>query len=209
MVDQNLLVLFDGEPELDFVQGEDRELNMLIRDSRTGLPIDLTGAIVGVNLPRQDGGSIKRTTLGPLVLSTEIVIPAHDPGYVQLPDHGLVTGDPVTLVVVTGSLPSPLAPSTSYLVKVIDLDSFYITDLNGNVIPLTSQGSGSFNLVNANDVQIETGDLGKVIFALRSPVTQLVNAAIAQDFQVEFTIAGKIRIAVLKNLLDVDQQPVM
>lgn len=210
-MDANIKVLFDATPVLQFVQGEDRQINLTLQDENSNLPINLTGAQFGMNLPLQGGGSVKRSTLGPIVLSSQVVVPGGSvpKGYITLPDHGLVTGDPITLVLISGSLPAPLTVLTSYLVQTIDVNSFYITDLSGNVISLTSQGSGSFNLVNANDVQVVSGDLGQVTLNLRGLVSQVCNAALAQDFQVQYTLSGKTRILVLQNLLDVLNQPVM
>lgn len=207
----NPLVLFDAAPGLQFVQGEDRQIAVTLTDEETGLPINLTGGQFGINMPLQGGGSVKRSTLGPLILSTQVVVPSGSVpyGYIALTDHGLVTGDPVQAAVVSGSLPAPLAALTNYLVKTIDVNNFYITDLSGSIISLTSQGSGSFNLVNSNDVQIVSGDLGQVTFNLRALVSQVCNAAIAQDFQAQYLLSGKTRIIVIKNLLDVQNQPVM
>lgn len=209
-MDTNVGVFFDGKLNLLFVQAEERAVNMVLIDNDTKEPINLTGAYVGVNFPRQDGGAVKRDNFGPIVLSSEIVIQgtAVPKGYIKLPDHGLVTGDPVDLQVISGSLPAPLAALTDYLVKVIDLESFYITDLDGNVISLTSQGSGEFALVNSNDVVIDNPVLGKVILNLRAPVTQVVKADIAQSFQMNYMLGGKNRIVVIMDLLDVVGQPV-
>lgn len=207
----NPKIFFDAQSVLKFNQGEDRQINVTLIDLNTNLPINLTGAQFGINFPLQNGGSIKRSTLGPLIESSDVVVPGGSVpnGYIKLPDHGLVTGDPIQLEVVSGGLPAPLAISTNYLVKTIDLDSFYITDSAGSVISLTSQGTGSFNLVNSNDIQIVSGDLGQVTLNIRAAVSQVVNAAIAQDFQADYILSGKIRILILKNALDVQNQPVL
>lgn len=210
-MDSNIKILFDGKEVLYFVQGEDRTVQVVAIDMNTGLPINLTGGVFGINFPLQGGGSIKRTTLGPLIQSSDVVIPSGmvPNGYIKLTDHGLVTGDPIQAAVVSGGLPAPLAASTNYLVRTIDNNSFYITDTAGVIISLTTQGTGSFNLVNSNDIQIATGDLGKVTLNLRAPVSQVVNAYCAQDFQVLIDLSSELRIKVLKNLLDCVFQPVM
>lgn len=208
-MDASLQVQFDAQPGLSFGQGEDRSVTLTLIDTNTATPINLTGGVVQVSLPLSGGGSIKRTNTGPLVNAAQVVVAVGSAaGYISLPDHGLVTGDPIQVAVVSGSLPSPLAVLTNYLVQTIDNNNFYITDTSGNIISLTTQGSGSFNLVNSNDIQITTGDLGKVTFNLRALVSAMVNAGLMQDFQVSYTLSGKTRIAVLSAQLDCTAQPV-
>lgn len=206
---QGIRVLFNANAVLKFVQGEDRQIDITLRDLDSELPVNLTGAQVGVNFPLQGGGSVKRSTLGPTIVSGEVVVPnSSSPGYINLKDHGLVTGDPVELVIISGGLPAPLAVATNYLIQVIDTDNFYVCNSSGVVIPLTTQGSGSFNLVNSTDLSVPSGDLGQISLNLRAAVSEVVNVGYAQDFQLQYTIGGEMRILVLKDVLDCILQPV-
>jgi hypothetical protein len=208
-MDADLLVKFDNMNGLTFVQGEDRSIVVTLQNKNDYKPIDLTDAVVAINLPLSGGGSIKRTTLGPKILFSQVVVPSGSvpKGYISLIDHGLVTGDPVTLVIVSGGLPSPLAVLTDYLIQTIDKNNFYIADTNGNVISLISQGSGSFNIVN-DDLSIDSpAILGQFTFDLRALVSSSTKDGLAQDLQVQYIKDGKTRIEVLSNLLDVYIQP--
>lgn len=207
MADANLSVNFDGECDLVFVQGEDRTILVGLTNLTPLLPQNLTGATVGINLPRQGGGSIKRTTGTTEVLAANVAI---TPGNVcTLVDHGLVTGDPVTLTAAPGgTLPGGLAPATQYLIKVLDNNTFQITDTSGNVIALTTQGTVGFLITNSVDVTLNSGDLGQFTFNLRALVSAAVNAQLAQTCQVQYTLSSKTRIALVENLLDVYVQPV-
>lgn len=197
---------------LSFAQGEFVTFSMNFFDLCTLLPLDLTGAVVTLGLPLSGGGSIKRTT-GPVpVNSTQILIPnppATPIGIVSFPDHGFVTGDPVSVAPVgMGVLPSPLAISTPYTISVIDVNSFEFADAVGNIISLTDQGSGQFNITNAVDLTVMTPTFGACQFVLRSPVSQAANPLLAQSFQVGYSNTSTSRIQVLTGLLDVFFQPV-
>lgn len=208
-MDIQIGIAFDDKPGLCFNQGEDRSIIMTLYDAEFKTPVNLSvsGTVVGLNLPLQGGGSIKRTS-GPVTAQCANVTTT-PMNSVLLTDHGFVTGDPVQVAAVGGgTLPGGLAPSTPYLVEVLDLNTFSFTDTSANVIALTSKGVGAFSITNANDVQIITGDLGQVQLNLRSLVTAAVNPAYSQNFQVEYVISGKTRIAILHALLDVDNQPV-
>lgn len=54
----------------------------------------------------------------------------------------------------TGTLPAPLAVSTSYLINV-ETDGIQVTDLSGNVIVLTSIGSGTQTLNHTQNFNVE------------------------------------------------------
>lgn len=211
-MDINLGVQFDNSVGLEFVQGEDRSILITLYDVCTLTPVDLTSATVGLNLPLQGGGSIKRTT-GPVSIPTsDVTVPSPSGiGFVALTDHGFVTGDPVQVAAVgAGVLPTPLVTAIAYTIQTIDVNSFYFVDAGGNVINLTDQGSGSFDVNNTTDLVINGGTaiLGKVTFNLRDLVSEAANALLAQTFQVSYTVGGRIRIAVIQNLLDVLFQPV-
>jgi hypothetical protein len=202
---------FDGNPGIQFCQGEDRSILMTLYDQVSGQPVDLaTGSpVVEINLPLNGGGSIKRTTGVVTALCANVSpTPANS---VSLTDHGFVTGDPVEVAATGGStLPGGLTASTPYLINVLDNNDFQFTNpTTGAVISLTSQGSGSFTITNTTpDLAITTGLLGQVTFTLRALVSAAVNAGLAQSFQVSFTISGLTRIVVVQNLLNILNQPV-
>jgi hypothetical protein len=205
-------VNFGGYSGMRFTQGEALTISIVLFDLWTNLPIDLTDAVVNLNLPLQGGGSIKRTT-GPVTINSSQVVVPNPPGtpvgYVNLTDHGFVTGDPVQVAVVGGgTLPTPLAPSTNYLIKTIDVNNFEFTDTSGNAISLTTQGSGQFNINNTTDLVIANATMGQVTLTLRSLVTAAANALLAQNFQIGYSNTSTTRIMVLQNLLDVLFQPV-
>lgn len=208
-MDTSVGVKFDGNQGLSFTQGEDRLVLVTVFDIPSNLPINLTGGQAGINFPLQGGGSVKRLTSGPIVNTSGVVLPAGQNGYIHLPDHGLITGDPIQVAVIGGGvLPTPLAPATPYLIQTIDKDNFYFTDTTGAIVSLTDQGSGSFTITNSTDLQIPAGDLGEIMLNLRALVSAQINAALAQPFQVEITLAGKTRIVPIVGHLDVTAQPV-
>lgn len=200
-------VKFDGNLALTFNQGEDRTILITVFDQNTGIPINLTGGVVGLNLPLQGGGSIKRTSgIVSVPYSGVTIAPAST---ITLADHGFVSGDPIQVAAQGGgSLPSGLMPSTDYLISVIDVNTFQITDTSGNIIALTTQGTVGFTIQNSNDLQIVSGDLGQATLNLRADVSAEVNAALAQTFQFEYVLSGKTRIVVIPYQLDVTAQPV-
>lgn len=197
---------------LGFTQGEFITYTLTFFNPSATAPIDLTDAVVDLNLPLQGGGSIKRTS-GPVVVnSSQIEIPnppATPIGIVSFTDHGFVTGDPIMVAPVgAGVLPSPLVISTPYTISVIDVNSFEFADANGVVISLTDQGTGQFNINNTTDLVITTPAFGVCTFVLRSPVSLAANALLAQSFQVGYANALTNRILILRNILDVYFQPV-
>lgn len=204
---------FNGCSSLTFVQGEALTFIVGFLNLATLQPIDLTGATVILNLPLQGGGSIKRTSGPVLVNSSQVMVPnppETPAGYVNFTDHGFVTGDPVQVSVVGGgTLPSPLAPATNYLIKVIDVNNFEFTDTSGNIISLTTQGVGQFNINNTTDLVISNPTFGQATFVLRSPVSLAANALLAQNFQVGYSNVDTTVIQVIPHLLDVYFQPVM
>jgi hypothetical protein len=205
-MDPLLQVYFDGCPGLQFNQGEDRTITISVINAQTKAPISLAGAIVGFNLPLQGGGNVKRTN-GPVSVGFAAVniTPANS---FTLPDHGFVTGDPVQVAAqVGGTLPGGLAPATNYLINVIDVNTFQITDTSGNVIPITTQGTIGFAITNSNDLVLVSGDLGQVTFNLRADVSEAVNAALSQNCQFQYTLSNKTRIAIISSQLDVMAQP--
>lgn len=207
MSDSVLLANFDGNPGITFTQGESRTIIVTLSSQGTTTPVNLTGSVVDLNLPRQGGGSIKRTS-GPVAVAfAEVII---DPSNtIVLPDHGFVTGDTVQVAAQGGgTLPGGLVISTNYLILVIDVNTFQFTDTSGSLITLTSQGTIGFNITDSNDLQVTTPLLGQMTLNLRSLVSADTNAALAQTFQVSYTLAGATRIVLVQNQLDVYAQPV-
>lgn len=207
-----LAVKFNSCDGLNFVQGDMRVFSGVVYDPKTAQPADLTGSIISLNLPRDSGGSIKRTNAFIAVAQAQVIVPptAETYGYIAQPDHGLVTGDTLQYQ-TSGTLPAPLAPTTNYKVQVIDNDNFYVTDTSGVIISLTDQGTvGGFTYKNLVDLVLGTTPvLGQFTFNMRAPVSGATNAALAQDFQVNYTnAAGSIQIILIQKVLDVYPQPV-
>lgn len=207
-MDTSIAINFDGQKGIELTQGEDRTILVTFSVQSVTTPIDITGAVVEFNFPRQDGGAVKRTS-GVVTFSSDEVVVNPELGTVILPDNGLVTGDPVTVAAIgEGVLPSPLTAETNYTINTIDVNTFQFIDSSGNAIIFTDQGTGQFNIINVTDVVITNPTLGQVTLLLRSQVTAAMNAQIAQNFQAQYTLAGKTRINVLFHLLDVLFQPV-
>lgn len=206
-MDANLGIRFENNPDLQFVQGEDRSILCQLYDKCTNRPIDLTDALISVNIPRQGGGTIKRTDMSLTALPSNVTLPQGAPGYFTIPDHGYVTGDSVQFE-VSGTPPSPLSNGGAYLVQVIDNNSFYLVR-TGTVQNLTTQGSGTFTFNNnTNDIVISDNPInGEFTLQLRAVVTAVANAALGQAFQVAYSIGGATRIIVLPDGLDVIAQP--
>lgn len=207
LLDSDLCIRFsNNQPRLSFVQGEDRTVAIVVTDRNTGQPIDLTSTVMQLSIPRNGGGTIKRNSAPIKVLSTQVT--AATPGTVSMASHGFANGDPVTVAANSSStLPAGLAASTPYLLVVIDNNTFSFTDASGTPITFTTVGTGSFNVTNtAVDLNVDVPTLGHAILNLRAAVSAAVNDAQAQDMQLSITSAGKTRIAVLKNALDVYAQ---
>jgi hypothetical protein len=205
-MDPILQVAFDGLPGLQFNQGEDRTILITLVNQTTGIPINLTGSVVGLNLPRQGGGNIKRTS--GVVAVPYLGVNINPTNTITLPDHGFVTGDPIQVAAQGGgTLPGGLATLTNYLVVVIDNNTFSLIDTSGNPIVLTTQGTVGFNITNSNDLALVSGDLGQATLNLRALVSADANAALAQNFQFQYTLSSKTRIVVIAAQLDVIAQP--
>lgn len=201
MPDAALRVSFSNNAQrMAFVQGEDRVFPVVITDASSAEPIDLTGATLEVCFPRQGGGTVRRTT-GPVVTSAALITAT---GVFAATSHGLVTGDTVTAAAPGGSLPTGLAPG-AYQVRVISVDTFALQTGGADAIP-TAPGSGLMTLTNTADLVIDVGTLGHANLTLPARVTAAVRDGSTQDMQVNVTIAGKRRIVVLKDALDVWEQ---
>lgn len=212
---QELAVKFDSCDQLTFVQGDMRTVSCVLYNPKTSLLGNLAaGAILSFNFPRQGGGSIKRTTGPTQVTPVQVIIPAGNPGYIGLPDNGLVSGDIVQVAAnAGGTLPSPLAPSTNYQVLTIDLDSFYLCDATtGAIIALTTQGTKGFSYTQQGTgivIENQTTNPGQFTLGLQTYWSQLVNAALAQTPQLIYTDpSGNVEIIRIVNLMDVYAQPV-
>ena len=205
LLDAKPRILFDGDCGMSFTQGEDRTIDVTFVDRISGEPINLTGAGVFVNFPRSGGGTIKRTS-APLPISATFVTPG-SPGSISYLGHRLVTGDPVTLTLTSGALPSPLAAATPYLVQEIDPDTFTLLGSDGSTITILTQGTGSFSLANASDLTITNAASGIATLVLRSEVTLAIDAGLGQAFQAGYILSGKIRIVPIIGVLDVYAQP--
>lgn len=204
-MDPKIGVRFDGSQGLAFVAGEDRTISVAIYDQNVGQPINLTGGAVFVNFPRSGGGTVKRTSAALPIAASAVT--TGSPGAIVLNDHGLVTNDAVTFAVVSGGLPAPLAGATTYLVSVIDNNTFSVTDNTGAAINLTTAGTGTFTVSNGSDISLTTPTAGLVTLTLRYTVTNAIEAGLGQTFEVGYTIGGKTRIQCLPGLLDVTAQP--
>lgn len=196
MSDPNILAFFDGRGTLTFVAGEDRTIAVLLHDATTQNPIDLTGYTVQLTLPREGGGTVKRSS-GPVAIPETAVTVGKTAIY--LPDHGLVTGDPVQFA---GELPTPLVEATTYIVKVVDLKSFSVTMPDGTPITL-SAAAGPFTMTNSVDLVPGNPVLGQTMWKIRHEVSAAVNIGLAQTFYLGFSGDGSQRWAVLTGRLDV------
>lgn len=205
MTDPVVQIAFDGNPGLSFCQGEYRTVLLTFVNKLTGIPINLTGT-VSVNFSQQGGGTVKRSTAGVNIPASQVnITPANT---LTLQDHGFVTGDTIQVAAQAGgALPGGLSALTNYLVVAIDLNTFSLTDSSGNAIVLSSQGTIGLVATLQNDVTISNATLGQVSLVLRNQVTAVVNAALAQDFQVGYVNSNEPRIAVIQGQLDVLAQP--
>lgn len=205
MLDPKVAVRFDGDSGMSFVAGEDRSISVAYYDARSGQPIDLSGASVYVEFARAGGGVVRRTS-GPITIVSSSVTPGA-PGAFGATKHGLVTGDPVALTVVSGALPTPLQAATTYLVNYIDKDRFSLADTSGNPLTVLSAGTGSFALSNGSDFAVSQATAGLCSLVLRAAVTNALETGLGQNFEVGYSLAGKTRIVALEGLLDVYSQP--
>jgi len=183
---------------LTFVAGEDRSIAILLHDAATHNPIDLTGITVQLTLPREGGGHVKRDS-GPLTIPMSAIVANH----LYLPDHGLVSGDPVTFV---GELPDPLMDSTTYFVSVVDLNRIGLTGPGGTPIVFgttTAPGAGPFAMLNQVDLTLGTPILGQAMWHLRKEVSLAVNSGLSQTFYLGYSLDGSQRWTMLSGRLDV------
>jgi hypothetical protein len=202
-MDPTIAITFDAGSSIRFTQGEDRSIRLAFINRLDGTPLDLTASSVGLALSQAGGGNIKRTSAAIMLNASMIATPATG---LVLSDHGLVTGDPVTLA--GASLPAPLVAATPYKIIALDLNTFGFADASGVPIVLTSAGVGSFTMSNATDVTLLNSTGGIALWTLRAAVSLAVAPGYAQAFQVSVTEAsGKARIVVLSGMLDVDAQP--
>jgi hypothetical protein len=202
MPDADLKVTFGSNAQkLSFVQGEDRTVPLVVQDKMTGEPVDLTACNLQVCLPRIGGGTVRR------VSGTETTTAVQASSPLKLVSHGLATGDVVAVSVVPGgTLPTGLTAG-SYVVRVVDNDTFALQQSGVDAI-VTAAGVGTLVLTNSADLVIDAATLGHAVLTLSAAVTAAVRDGMAQDMQVNIVAAsGKRRIAVLKDVLDVWAQP--
>jgi len=209
-MDTKPTILFDGLPGINLTQGEDRTIAITVTDaSNNGLPINMTGAIVDMNLPLLGGGNIHRANFGLLIAPSEIS-PTGTPPLFTVEDHGFVSFDPVQFSVTSPSvLPGGISASTTYYVQTIDVNTFYLTTDVAGLVPvvLTTVGTGTFAMqVFPSDISVTSGDLGVVALTLRAAVTQVINDGLAQDMQFSYMLSGKTRVVVVPSWLDVMPQ---
>lgn len=199
---------FDGNDRVSFVQGEDREVVVTLRDMASDTPLSLLGCSVSLHLPRagEQGGSIKRRTTplsvvypgtaGPVALT---LFPATS--------HGLVSGDVVQVMSLNAAgLPAPLLPSTNYVVSASDNDHFGLL-LNGAQVVVTEPLAGGFLLSVVGAATADGATDGVVVFTLSSFVTEATAAGVGKPLQLNYTDAlGLTRIYLLPHALDVQAQ---
>jgi hypothetical protein len=203
-----LAVKFNQCDTLAFTQGDGpRQFACVLYDPRTALQAILAGSTLSLNFPRQGGGSVKRSTAPIQVAQAAVIVPqGGPPGYISLPDNGLCDGDKFQLT-TSGTLPTPLALATNYLVETIDNDTFYLTDLSGNIIQISDQGSGGFTMTSQFQDIVVSGT--QFLLNLRSSWSLFVNAALAQTPQLSYTDpSNNQQIVIIRNQLDVFAQPV-
>jgi hypothetical protein len=202
MADNDIVATFNGRCVVSFVQGEDRAIAVSLRDCETGVPLDLTGAGVHFEFVGTLGQPVRRFS-DLLVLGVVDVAPGVP---FALPNHGLVTGDPVKF---TGGVPTPLVVSTTYLVVVADQNTFSLTDTSGNAIAITGDPSGPFYLAMSDVTVNSPASSGLVTLLLRAPVTAAIQEGLGQTFQIEVLDSeGMLRIVLERNDLDVWPQVV-
>ena len=201
-MDAKLILFFDGNPQLCFVQGEDRTTQLCFFDAKAGVPLDLTGASVSLSLPASLAGTVRRSS-APLTL-TPANITAASPGVVTYPDHGLVTGDTVRFV--GSGLPAPLVAATDYAVVALSPNTLTLT-LAGVPVALTTPGSGGFTMGSPSVVISATPQTGCATVTLSAACTNAVNPGQMQDAQANILIAGKTRICVASGAITVLEQP--
>lgn len=198
-MEPDLLIRFPGRVPYaySFVQGEDRQMELLVLDRASGKAFDLTGAVVTLHLPRDGGGSLKRYSAATRVPAAQVVPAASgNPGSITLPAHGLVNGDTFTVVAAGGggALPGGLAISTPYLVKFLTEDTFSIQTAAGADVTLSTAGTVGFDLTLADGVT-NGGASGDLVFTLSSVFTKGVQSGAGQSVQLDLLIAGKRRAA--------------
>lgn len=203
MLEPIISATFNGAPGLSFVQGEDRTIAIEMRDLAAAGPLDLTGSVLRVAFLAAAGGSIRRSN-GALVMAPAAL--SVSTGVFTKADHGLVSGDPVTFT-TAGTLPSPLAVSTPYLVVVIDPNTFSLTDASGNPIPTTTAPIGNLSMTVTGDMVLASPlTSGLATLTLRALVTSAVQPGLSQSFQVELIQSNRMRVIIEANELDVYPQ---
>lgn len=201
-MEADLFIRFGTHPTYAFVQGEDRTLDVVVYERGQGGIYNLTGAAVTLHLPRDGGGSLKRSSTPVRVAASQVAF-ATSPGQVNLPEHGLATGDAFTVVAQGGgTLPAGLAISTNYKAHVIDDGAFSIQTSAGADVVLTSAGTLGFDMTLADTIT-NNGTAGTLAFPLSAAFTAAVRAGAAQDLQVAIVLAGKRRVAQAHGALDV------
>lgn len=198
---------FDGKPGMCFVQGEDVSTVITLFTPRVTTPIDLTDTQITLGLPRDGGGTVRRSTAPTGVPFVGFSVGSQD---VVLPDHGFVTGDPVTVAAqVGGTLPAPLAPATTYNILVLDNDTFIFVDASGDEVIMTTQGTIGVDVtITEVSVTVANAVLGQVTLALSARVTAALKAGLAQSLQLQYVeSAGAKTVVVVRNQLDIYAQP--
>lgn len=200
-------VSFSGKSRLAFTQGEDRSLDVTLRNAANYTAMPMDGAQASLHLPRLGGGTVKRRTAplqGTFDLSASIVMTNF-----VIPGHGFVTHDLVVLgLIAGGALPAPLSTTVTYEVVVQSDDEFGLLTPDGH--PVTLDGSISQVTMSIALAQLPVVDqaAGLVTFLLTANVTANVAGGRGQPIQLNYTDpTGLTRIYVEAHGLDVTPQP--
>lgn len=190
----------DGMDRFSLVQGEERAFLLQLRDS-LGAPVDLTGAAVTVDLPKDGGGKLTFRTAAVALGAVDT-----DEDTITLSKHGLHDGQRVR-VSSTGTLPDGLVAATDYWVKVVDDNTFQLlaAETDTDAIDLEDAGTGThsittFGLVLTND------ERGEVTITIDELASSKLNASIAQMVEFQWEISGVTRIVQRSRMIDVYPQ---
>lgn len=190
----------DGMDRFALVQGEERAFLLSLRDD-LGAPIDLTGASVTVDLPKDGGGKVTFRTAAVAITAVDTT-----DDKLTVAKHGLYDGQRVRLT-TTGALPGGLATATDYYVQVVDENTFKLKAAasDASAINLTDAGTGThslttFGLVLTND------ERGEVTITIDELASSKLNASIAQMVEFQWEISGVTRIVQRSRMIDVYPQ---
>lgn len=188
-----------GTPPIwTIVRGEDRRLQLILRQGEADLPVDLGQASgIEVHLLARDMGIIKRRTAG-FEVQPRQVMPGASSTDIIYPGHGLVTGDTLRF---SGNAPFPLVPMAQTAV-VQGPDTFRLADGTGEEL-LFLRPETPFVITQPDDLVVGDPGLGILQLRLRSPVTEALQDGPAQAFEVHIQQPDQLRIVQVIDRLDV------